>query len=71
MNFNIRNAVKENFKSASPGSLINDINESINSKEENILPGLGVMFEVLWNSCDNEEKLMLANNICKNINNGL
>jgi len=53
-NINIRNYIKENFKN----SEINDIKESIvvsiNDKDEVTLPGLGVLFEILWENSDED-----------------
>ena len=67
MNSNIREAVINNFQDESITNLIKTINDSVGQNDETVLPGLGVIFEVLWKSCDNEEKLMLANAISKNI----
>lgn len=68
MNLSIRKAVCNNLSSESTNELIKTINESVGQKDEAVLPGLGVMFEVLWTNCDNEEKLTLANTISKNMN---
>lgn len=67
MNFNIRDAVINNFKSETIHDIIKLLNESVGQSDESVLPGLGVMFEALWKSCDNEEKLLLANTIKKNL----
>ena len=67
MNFNIRDAVNNNFKSETTHDIIKLLNESVGQSDESVLPGLGVMFETLWKSCDNEEKLLLANTIKKNL----
>ena len=49
MNINIRDYIKNNFKDSSIEELKDSILASIESKDEVVLPGLGVLFEVLWN----------------------
>jgi len=56
MNFNIRNAVKSNLQNSSHEEIYQIIEDASNSDEENVLPGLGVILEVLWLSSTNEEK---------------
>lgn len=50
MNIDIRKYIINNFKSDTKEEIEEAINDSINSKEEEILPGLGVLFELVWNS---------------------
>ena len=47
MNINIRNSVKENLKGASTKEVYETIQDAISVGEEKILPGLGVLFELL------------------------
>ena len=51
MNINIRNSVKENLKGA--------------STKEKILPGLGVLFELLWEKADTTTKETIVSSIAK------
>lgn len=50
---NIRNYIIQNFKNNSTSEIKQSIEESIQEKEEVTLPGLGVLFELLWNESDN------------------
>ncbi len=56
MNVNIREYIKNNFKGASANEIEESISSSIESKEEVVLPGLGVLFEILWQNIENKEK---------------
>ena len=57
MNFNIRNAVKNNLQYSSREEIYQIILDASKTDEENVLPGLGVILELLWSSLTNEEKL--------------
>ncbi|MFS0780646.1 small acid-soluble spore protein SspI [Bacillus sp. 1P06AnD] len=60
MNLNLRNAVIHNVAGNTQDQLENTIVDAIQSGEEKMLPGLGVLFEVIWNnSTDAEKKEML------------
>lgn len=48
---NLRKAVLENVSDSSLGELRETIIDAIQSGEDKTLPGLGVLFEVLWNNC--------------------
>lgn len=56
MNVNIREYIKNNFKDVTANEMEESINASVNSKEEVVLPGLGVLFEILWQNIENKEK---------------
>ena len=56
MNINIREYIKNNFKESDINELKESILASIESNDEVVLPGLGVLFEVLWNNSSNELK---------------
>jgi len=49
---NLRRAVLDNVSDSSVGELRETIIDAIQSGEDKTLPGLGVLFEVLWNHCD-------------------
>ena len=68
MNIDIRSNIKNNFKNDDVNSIINSINDSINSNDELILPGLGVLFEIIWKNCDKKMKNDLTTIIKENIN---
>ena len=60
MGLNLRNAIIHNVTGNTPDQLQETIVDAIQSGEEKMLPGLGVLFEVIWkNSTDAEKKEML------------
>ncbi|MEH6941568.1 small acid-soluble spore protein SspI [Bacillus sp. JJ722] len=60
MNLNLRHAVIHNVAGNSQDQLQDTIVDAIQSGEEKMLPGLGVLFEVIWqNSTPEEKKEML------------
>lgn len=56
MNIDIRQSIKDNFKDASIDEIKASIESSITEGDEVTLPGIGVFFEVLWNSCNDDER---------------
>ncbi len=56
MDINIRESIKDNFKNASIDEIKASIESSIKEGDEVTLPGVGVFFELLWNSCSSDEK---------------
>lgn len=56
MNIDIRQSIKDNFKGASCDEIRASIASSINEGDEVTLPGIGVFFEILWNSSNDDEK---------------
>ena len=56
MNLNLRNAVIHNVTGNSQGELQDTIVDAIQNGEEKMLPGLGVLFEVIWNNSSEQEK---------------
>lgn len=67
MNIDIRDYIKNNFKDSNIEEIKDSINASIESKDEVVLPGLGVLFEILWSHCSVDEQqnilTILHNNI--------
>ncbi|WP_028777440.1 small acid-soluble spore protein SspI [Shimazuella kribbensis] len=60
MNFNIRGAVIHNIQQMDNSELTGLIEDSISQGEEKLLPGLGVLFEVIWKNSDpNEQQNMI------------
>jgi len=55
-NMNIRNYIINNFKDCSEIDIKQSIISSIDEQDEITLPGLGVLFEILWNNSKEEEK---------------
>lgn len=69
MDLSIRKNVIENIKSDNYEDIITTINESVNTGDEIVLPGLGVILELFWNSLKLEDKEYIAKIIKKNITN--
>ncbi|MGX6442988.1 small acid-soluble spore protein SspI [Neobacillus sp. K501] len=60
MNLNLRNAIIHNVSGNSQAELEDTIVDAIQNGEEKMLPGLGVLFEIIWkNSSEEEKKEML------------
>lgn len=66
-NIDVRNYIINNFKNDDIEDIEKSIVESIDSKDEDPLIGLGVLFELMWNNSDN----VLRNSILINIKKGL
>lgn len=59
-NLDLRSAILVKMNGSSPQDIKETINDAIQSKEEKILPGLGVLFEILWqNSSSSMQEEML------------
>lgn len=61
MNINIRESIRNNFLNSSKQEIEDSINDSLEDKEEIILPGLGVFFEIIWENSSTEIKEELLN----------
>lgn len=60
MDLNLRNAIIHNVSGNTQAQLEDTIVDAIQNGEEKMLPGLGVLFEVIWkNSSDQDKKDML------------
>ena len=67
-NIDIRKYIIENFKDDNEAKIRDSIETTIKFKDEDALIGLGVLFELLWNSLSEEEKeknIELINNSIK------
>lgn len=58
MNISIREHIKKNFKDSSIKEIEESIEESIQSEDEVVLPGMGVLFEILWNNTNNKDAIL-------------
>lgn len=56
MNFNLRNAIIHNVTGNTHDELEATITDAISSGEEKMLPGLGVLFELIWQKASQNEK---------------
>ena len=64
-NIDVRKYIISNFKDSSIDEIKSSIVDSISSGDDDPLFGLGVIFEILWNNSNNEEKEIILNNIKK------
>lgn len=67
MNIDIRKHIRNNFKDSDITDIENSINSSIDSKDEIVLPGLGVLFEIVWNNCSENTKDSILDVLINNI----
>ncbi|WP_078555437.1 small acid-soluble spore protein SspI [Bacillus alkalicellulosilyticus] len=67
MSFNLRNAILANISGSNESDVEATITDAIQSGEEKMLPGLGVLFEVYWSNATQEQK----NEMISQISNGL
>lgn len=71
MDMSIRDHIINNFKGDDYETLTKAIDESIASKDEVTLPGLGVFFEIIWENASQELKNELIEIIKKRVEKGL
>ena len=67
MNIDIREYIKNNFKDSSLEELQDSILASIESNDEVVLPGLGVLFEILWKQSSNDFQKEILNTLHSNM----
>ena len=67
----IKDYIVNNFKNDNKEAIKEAIVESINSKDEVTLPGMGVFMEIIWNNATDEMKnemlTILENNLKKEV----
>ncbi|RHW40697.1 small acid-soluble spore protein SspI [Neobacillus notoginsengisoli] len=56
MDLNLRAAVIHNITGNTREELEDTIVDAIQTGEEKMLPGLGVLFEIIWNNSSEQEK---------------
>ena len=71
----IKDYILNNFKNDDKKTIKAAITESINSKDEVTLPGMGVFMEIIWNNATDEMKnemlTILENNLKNNFSHNL
>lgn len=67
MNIDLRKYIINNFKDDNVEDIEKSINMSIDSKEEDPLIGMGVLFELAWLNSTKELKEEILSNIKKGI----
>jgi small acid-soluble spore protein I (minor) len=63
MNLNLREAIMSNVANNSKEQLENTIVDAIQRGEEKMLPGLGVLFEAIWNNSTEQQKEMMLSTL--------
>lgn len=66
-NIDVRKYIISNFKEDSIEDIEKSISTSIESKSEDPLIGLGVLFEIMWNNSSNDIKDTILSNIKKGL----
>lgn len=61
MDLNLRKAIISNISSNDPSQLEATIVDAIQQGEEKMLPGLGVLFELIWKQSDEQDKQEMVN----------
>ncbi|WP_010532442.1 small acid-soluble spore protein SspI [Lentibacillus jeotgali] len=56
MDLNLRKAILSNISENNQEQLEATISDAIQDGEEKMLPGLGVLFELIWKQSDEEDK---------------
>jgi small acid-soluble spore protein I (minor) len=67
MDVDIRKYIVNNFKDTTINEIEDSIVQSIEKGDDITLPGLGVFFEILWNSSDDVMKNDILNRIKNNM----
>ncbi len=67
MDLNIRNAIKQNLDNSDTGNLRDTIVEAIEDGREKMLPGLGVLFEIIWQQSSENDKSNMVNLLEKGV----
>jgi small acid-soluble spore protein I (minor) len=68
-NIDVRKYIINNFKEDTTEDIEKSITTSIESKSEDPLIGLGVLFEIMWNNSSNDAKNTILTNIKKGLTN--
>ena len=69
MDIDVREYIIDNFKNDSIEDIKTSINDSISSKDDDTLIGLGVLLELAWTNSNKEEQDNILNNIKKGMTN--
>ena len=56
MSFQLREAILQHVSNHTPEQLEATIQDAVESGEEKMLPGLGVLFEVFWQHANDSDK---------------
>ena len=68
MDLDIRQAVLQNLNNATHDDVEATIKDAISIGEDKTLPGIGVLFELLWKNASEEWKNEITNQLVKYLN---
>lgn len=63
----LRNAILHKLNGSTPEDLKETIVDAIESREEKTLPGLGVLFEILWQNSNEERQSDMLNTMAEHL----
>lgn len=67
MDINIRRAVLQNMNKSTFDDVKSTVDDAMSSGEEKMLPGLGVLFEVLYKASDDTGKQDILNKLVQGL----
>ncbi|OIJ10988.1 small acid-soluble spore protein SspI [Anaerobacillus arseniciselenatis] len=67
MGFNLRGAILQNVQNSTEEDVKATIADAMQSGEEKMLPGLGVLFEVYWKQADEQSKQEVISSISQGL----
>lgn len=67
MDTDIRKYIQKNLEDCTEADIKETILASVDSKDEVVLPGLGVLFEMTWDNCSNEIKESIIKTIFQTV----
>ena len=67
MSFNLRGAILSNISGSNEQEVEATIRDAMQSGEEKMLPGLGVLFEVYWNQADESSRQQMISQISQGL----
>jgi len=65
--FDIRNIVLQNLAGSTREEVEGYIQETVDTREEEALPGMGILFEVVWSKSNRSERDNMMNKIMEGI----
>jgi len=68
-NIDIRSLVMKNLSGSSSEDMLDYVQDAVDSREEATLPGMGILFELVWKKSDEQEKDQMIGKIIEEVNN--
>ncbi|MGI6127629.1 MAG: small acid-soluble spore protein SspI [Planifilum sp.] len=67
MNIDVRGAVIHNIQHMSKQELTEMVNDTLQQQEEKLLPGLGVLFEIIWENSEPASRKEMISTLHENL----